>query len=160
MLQYLHPFGTSNIENLEVLNDNKFGTDGGPVLLCYDQEPLNFDLYKDRKHNVTPEIRYINPSNLNAYRKLLLLHSEQNSTEIEKYRNMNFIPVYYWSHALIALDWFRYAQHQAQEKYCSKTFLIYNRAWSGTREYRLEFMESLVRLNLVDYCNKIGRAHV
>ena len=53
---------------------------------------------------------------------------------------------------MLARDWFRYAEHVQQKKQVSKTFLVYNRAWSGTREYRLRFAELLVRLELQDYC--------
>jgi hypothetical protein len=83
----------------------------------------------------------------------LLLHSEQRSDQIARYQEDQFIPVYYWSHALIALDWFRYAQYVTQQKQIKKTFLIYNRAWSGTREYRLRFTEFLIRLGLQDQCH-------
>ena len=86
------------------------------------------------------------------YDKVCLIHSEQRSENIEKYRADNFIPAYYWSHAMLARDWFRYAEHVQQKKQVSKTFLVYNRAWSGTREYRLRFAELLVRLELQDYC--------
>ncbi len=47
----------------------------------------------------------------NIFDQCILLHSEKNSNEIDKYANSGFIPTYYWSHALIARDWFRYAQH-------------------------------------------------
>jgi hypothetical protein len=60
--------------------------------------------------------------------------------------------VYWWSHAVIALDWFRYARHVKLKKHTKKTFLVYNRAWSGTREYRLRFAELLIQLNLQDSC--------
>jgi hypothetical protein len=60
--------------------------------------------------------------------------------------------VYYWSHGVIARDWFRYAQYVSQEKKINTTFLIYNRAWSGTREYRLRFAELLIHLNLQEHC--------
>ena len=60
--------------------------------------------------------------------------------------------MYYWSHAIIALDWFRFAEHIKQKKQVKKTFLIYNRAWGGTREYRLRFADLLITLNLQDYC--------
>ena len=33
-----------------------------------------------------------------------------------------------------------------------KDFLIYNRAWSGTREYRLKFAELIINHNLVQNC--------
>jgi hypothetical protein len=48
---------------------------------------------------------------------------------------------------VIAQDWFRYAQHDPGLGFdcrnIKKDFLIYNRAWSGTREYRLFFAELL-----------------
>jgi hypothetical protein len=60
--------------------------------------------------------------------------------------------VYYWCHALIARDWFRYAQIDTFKKNVNKTFLIYNRAWSGSREYRLKFVDLLIEQNLIDHC--------
>jgi hypothetical protein len=50
------------------------------------------------------------------------------------------------------LDWFRFAQHAKQNKQVKKTFLIYNRAWQGTREYRIKFVEFLYNQQLIDSC--------
>jgi hypothetical protein len=92
----------------------------------------------------------------NFYDLTLLVHSEKNSYQVEKYMQNNFVPVYYWSHAVIARDWFRFAQHDplinTDFKITDKTFLIYNRAWSGSREYRLKFAEQLVTTNLYQNC--------
>jgi hypothetical protein len=44
------------------------------------------------------------------YSLITLSHSEKNSQELELYEQNDFIGVYYWSHALIARDWFRYAK--------------------------------------------------
>jgi hypothetical protein len=82
----------------------------------------------------------------------VLLHSEQRSSELASYQQDGFVTVYYWSHAIIARDWFRFAQHVEQQKQVSKTFLIYNRAWAGTREYRLKFAELLIDYDLIDDC--------
>ena len=101
---------------------------------------------------------FLPPTNLNYdqqinyFEKSLLIHSEKRSINLEKYQLNNLIPVYYWSHAVISLDWFRYAQHVIQQKQVKKTFLIYNRAWSGSREYRLRFAELLIHLNLQEHC--------
>ena len=58
---------------------------------------------------------------------------------------------------MIAQDWFRYAQHDPvltfTPEHIKKDFLIYNRAWSGTREYRLCFAEQLISQQLVHHCN-------
>jgi hypothetical protein len=61
--------------------------------------------------------------------------------------------VYYWAHAIVAHDWFRFAKHvNIKPNKLQKQFLIYNRAWCGTREYRLKFVELLQQHNLVDDC--------
>jgi hypothetical protein len=53
---------------------------------------------------------------------------------------------------VIARDWFRYAEYETFQKNTKKIFLIYNRAWSGTREYRLRFSDLLIEHNLIDQC--------
>ena len=93
----------------------------------------------------------------NLHDRILLCHSEKNSKELEIYESNGFIGVYYWSHALIARDWFRYAEHDSNLDFdvnnVKNDFLIYNRAWSGTREYRLKFAELLLENNLENFAN-------
>lgn len=131
-------------------------------LICNDQEPLNFDFYKDDLHTLIPDLILKDQKNLlkhnlrkdpmNIYDRCILLHSEKNSIEERNYSRNGFIPAYYWSHALISLDWFRYAKHvNHQLDPTTKYFLIYNRAWSGTREYRLKFFELLAEEQLTDF---------
>jgi hypothetical protein len=60
--------------------------------------------------------------------------------------------VYFWSHAFIARDWFRGAQYIYKNNDSSKTFLIYNRAWAGTREYRLKLIDLLIDQEIVSEC--------
>ena len=152
-----------------------------PLMICHDQEPLNFDYYThDRiadsiitfftKHNLLSLAKLARANrrvsmhirgaaveaSTNFFDRTLLVHSELNSVEVEKYKSADFIPVYYWSHALIAQDWFRYAQHDPALNYntdlLDSDFLIYNRAWSGTREYRLCFAEHIVETGLTQSC--------
>jgi hypothetical protein len=89
-----------------------------------------------------------------CYDKILLTHSEKNSPNLHWYENNGVIGVYWWSHATIARDWFRYAEHDPaiDHRNPQTLFLIYNRAWSGTREYRLCFAELLIQLGLTNYC--------
>jgi hypothetical protein len=85
------------------------------------------------------------------YDLTLLVHSEKNSHQVSLFEKNNFVPVYYWNHAILARDWFRYAEHDLLLKTKSqspKTFLIYNRAWSGSREYRLKFAEIIINTGL------------
>jgi len=91
------------------------------------------------------------------YDKTLLIHSEKNSRDLDQFCNSGFIGVYWWAHAAIACDWYRFAKHDislAINFDCiTKDFLIYNRAWAGTREYRVKFTEMIVDHNLQDFCN-------
>jgi hypothetical protein len=158
------PHGSKKPENLTQLNpDTYYNSYAFPLIYCNDQEPLNYNLYpsgcnlhpavkKILAENNVPEPENLNfkHSVLNIYDKALLLHSEKNGADLKKYQNHYWIPVYYWAHAIIARDWFRYAKHFQQKKSVSKIFLIYNRAWSGTREYRLGFADRLIMSRLVD----------
>lgn len=127
---------------------------------CYDQEPLNYEMYQDQRQDIWRYQDWALESpkqNIRAfpgdiYDKCVLVHSEQRSTDLTKYQQDQFIPVYYWSHAIIARDWFRYAKHCAQRKQPKHRFLVYNRAWTGTREYRLKFADLLIDYGLVDHC--------
>lgn len=160
------PHGSKKIENLiplEHYSIEKLAT--LPHIYCNDQEPLNYNMYSNlpnlqgpaqplfEKYNAPIHDYNLCVNRYNVYDSFMLLHSEQRSTNLELYnQDKYFTPVYYWSHAIIALDWFRYAKHDTFIKKINKTFLIYNRAWSGTREYRLKFVDLLVDYDLIDQC--------
>jgi hypothetical protein len=167
------PHGSKNISNLTSLDKtNWLESTIHPAIFCHDQEPLNHSFYvhitpPDCGNNIylvaAKRTGIFRPfKNLESqgcrgiFERGLLLHSEKRSLEIEKYLGDDqLIPVYYWSHALISLDWYRGAAHMNfiktnKEKKC---FLIYNRAWSGTREYRFKFLDLLISQNLVDHCH-------
>jgi hypothetical protein len=164
VVMHFYPHGAKNLKNLNPLRhyEGWASTMVLPHVICNDQEPLDFDYYntvpKDHEWvNLLVKYNcYYQDINLgrfvNVYNKKILLHSEKRSSNIDKYSAVNFIPVYYFSHAMIALDWFRYAQHIEQEKQVTKMFLIYNRGWSGTREYRLKFLDLLIEHKLIDQC--------
>jgi hypothetical protein len=178
IIYHWYPHGSRKLEDLICIQNNKdivyrYTT---PHAVFHDQEPLNYNYWsKDEFNHVFfqhyPEtkskemellisdlhIRSTFDCPFNLYKKSILIHSEKNSKELDKYVSNNFVDVYYWAHALISLDWFRYAQHDRD--LCpdfagiKHNFLIYNRAWTGTREYRLKMSELLVSYNLVDHCN-------
>jgi hypothetical protein len=140
----------------------------------HDQEPLMYHLYTkqdidnylDNKYKLLPvalrnvvsdlHLRACVRATTNAYDQTLLCHSEKNSRDLELYQQHEFIGVYYWSHALIARDWYRYAELDPKLavnfENITHDFLIYNRAWSGTREYRLTLMEMLANNDLMCCC--------
>lgn len=162
VISYFDPPGSKNIENFVRLRDQDWFTlNTKPWIFCNDQELLNAEIYKNyfsqsdsifmqlvKKHKLWHP--WLRPANI--FDNFILLHSEVNSKEVETYTRNGFIPVFYWSHGLIARDWFRYAQHLDQNKRSQQIFLIYNRAWSGTREYRIKLAELLVHNNLLGQC--------
>lgn len=123
-------------------------------MICHDQEPLKFSDWPPIASKIGVFRHYVY-NMFNLYDRVLLLHSEQQSSELEKFTQSGAISVYYWSHALIARDWYRYADCDPVlgQKNIEKIFLIYNRAWSGTREYRLKFAELLVHSGIANKCH-------
>jgi len=158
-----------------------------PVLIMHDQEPLSFDFYNQdylREHmsrwlqtrkipgleqcmNIPELADFLTSRNLNfvaavgqswvLYDNNIIVHSEMNSVEVDKYEQSGLYGVYWWSHAMIARDWYRYAAIDPQLQNLPKTytidFNIYNRAWLGTREYRLLFADLIIENNLVASSN-------
>lgn len=176
------PHGSKNITDLALL-EAEDRSPVRPEIVCHDQEPLNYaayqhvDFFKLWMHTRTlrPELagddlgmqslapyfanldfyamlRAIKPRSI--FDKYVLLHSEKNSKDVEKF-STTAEPAYYWCHGIIARDWYRFAEHDArldQKSNSRCTFLIYCRAWTGTREYRLKFLDLLIEHNLIDHC--------
>jgi len=160
------PHGSKNLKDFNMLHTNTvYEILTNPIIVCHDQEPMDYNFIEGQDY---PEswgaerlannnfMEFVRPMShirrclniFNVYDKFLLIHSEKNSIDIENFSN-SFIDVYYWSHAIIARDWFRYAKYDLLLKNDIKyDFLIYNRAWSGSREYRLKFSELLVESGL------------
>jgi hypothetical protein len=170
-----YPHGSKNINDLNNLENFNYENDSKewlnkticPLLWCNDQEPLDYEFYSNNLRvwpknpwtslltsvGLNMPITNLNYRRASIFEKHILLHSDQRSDNLKKYKTNNeLIPVYYWSHAIIARDWFRYAEHATFQKNARKTFLIYNRAWSNTREYRLKFADLLIEHDLVEHC--------
>jgi len=182
LIYRFYPDGAKNIDQMREFNqvESYFAYLTNPMLYCHDQEPLDYDRLNQQQENeevfthtlkqLMNKLGLTRPSfninfRKNLFGKSLLLHSERRSKNLEKYleppanHQSQLLSVYYWSHAIIARDWFRYAQHEIFKKNIKKKFLIYNRAWTGTREYRLKFTDLLITHQLVDqcltYCNPV-----
>ena len=181
-LRYFYPWGEKDIENIIEHPNNKFSEDiaktliaanlnpvrYSPVILCHDQEPLDFDLYSDHMlklledDDIQPLVKYgVKDLNLrwrfprSSTNTWILLHSELNSDQVQKYNYTGlFKCAYWWSHALIARDWYRFAQHDQQlNQILPKiaNWLVYARATSGKREYRQGFLEKLKTVKNVQF---------
>jgi len=170
------PHGSKKLQELLRFTEIKswFQSQTCPQILCHDQEPLDYDSYDHETmrspssawHTLAQEVfgpdvqslRNIT-NHLSIFNKSILLHSERRSQNLEKYINTpthrwnsHRLSVYYWSHAVIARDWYRYAEHEQFEKNIRKCFLIYNRAWAGSREYRLKFTDLIIEHDMADQC--------
>lgn len=160
------PHGSKNLADLKPLSKDPDKCWMFAHVYCHDQEPVNYDYYEQQtfgdqrfaeiRQTLTGHARRVHTNFRNTVdinNMALLLHSEKNSTDIDRYRQDSVLPVYYWSHAIIAQDWYRVAEHIVQKKQQKKIFLIYNRAWSGTRQYRLKFVEKLLDSQLQHHCH-------
>jgi hypothetical protein len=174
-----NPHGSKNLKDITVLDpvhiDHWLTT---PIMFCHDQEPLDYNYYTEDMFRelskatdpvraklvehpdafssvFKPNLRYLSWDNL--YDSVFLTHSEMHSSQVAVYQENNFLPIYIWSHGLMARDWFRYAEYDRQlnqpTSHAPYDFLIYNRAWQGTREYRLKLLELILNNGLEKHCN-------
>jgi len=182
LIKYFYPWGCKEIENIingpflvpekvvkiaESLfvdpNDNR-KCSVSPVVLCHDQEPLDFDYYKDsflklgqknmsKWHNSMNNLnlRWCHPGSLVTH--WVLLHSELNSDQVQQYEDTGlFKCAYWWSHAMISRDWYRFAEHdqrllESHNKIAN--WLVYAHGVTGKREYRKGFLKQLKNINNV-----------
>ena len=122
-----YPHGSKNIMNLTSLREysTSYMTKCKPIYCC-DQEPLDYNSYvgastrSESDRTVFKKYNVSIPDNIKQYIAIydnaILLHSEKRSSNLQTYENNFFISVYYWSHAIIALDWFRYAAYEKINK--------------------------------------------
>ena len=175
IMYHWYPHGSKKLDDLKMyLPEGKtpswYKLNRSPAMICHDQEPLHYDFYtpsslrdyffnsgKGRYLDYNSPLMDLMVANhlkgisfFNGHDQFILCHSEKNSKDLQQYQDNGFVGVYYWSHGIIARDWYRFAEHDArlQKANYSKMFLANNRAWSGTREYRLKFAELLVDRNL------------
>ena len=184
LVKHFHPWGHKGfanvIDNIEDARPDVKSRDI-PVLLCHDQEPLDFELYNDTnlvkqldtfypvlrkmiqslldKGISNLNLRWVQP-NWHRFEKRLdqpywtLLHSELNSPEVLKYESTGlFKCAYWWAHAPIAVDWYRFARYDTRLIRRSQdlvaNFLVYARDTTGKRAYRNKFLEHLAHIDNV-----------
>jgi hypothetical protein len=182
------PHGSKNISNLNWLNDYDLGTCWHyPGVIMHDQEPLDWNLYNSSSQYLDSDswknpwkawksspvynsrLQYCANFNLNSvvlsrgshYDNAIIVHSEKNSNDLTHYQQNEFVDVYYWAHAMIARDWYRFAEHDVRlnvKQTTKNKFLIYCRDWSNRREYRLKFLEMLVK-NGLDIDSQVSVMH-
>lgn len=173
LIKYFYPWGekgfgniTNNLEDKQPPPFVNFLLDQ-PTVICHDQEPLDFDLYNDEHlekqlHTMNHKPGIFKEFNKGTWKDLnlrwdignnctnfwILLHSELNSPEVKKYEDTGlFKCAYWWAHAPIAIDWYRFARYDTRLKKQSQdikaNFLIYARGTTGKRTYRKTFLEAI-----------------
>lgn len=125
-----------------------FSTLGSVVL--HDQEPFfygSLDTYKESKRSdkkLWEIVQHLMPEELFFPRLTtcswpIWCHSEQNSQDIQRLVDLGFAECHYFWHGMISRDWFRHWKHHADINAphpWTKRFLLYCRAFDGSREYR------------------------
>jgi hypothetical protein len=148
---YLHPFGTTQPENIEALQNGGHG----PLIIAYDQEPLHY-------HYNKPLFEFINKNFKNdngLSRPIILLNTEKHSIEKNKileafdYKDAN-----YFFHGLAAADWYRGYQYNSKlispsNRKITKKFITFNRITGNSRCYRSFFIAELIKNKLTDNAN-------
>jgi hypothetical protein len=136
--------------------------ESNPWVMCHDQEPLDYNFYQDANNHVdfiknksynrplseisrTKNLRWYLPASI--HKTWILLHSELQSEEVDLYNKSGlFKCAYWWSHAFLSLDWYRFAKYDnflQPGQHIKKTFLVYCRDTSGSRRYRQEVINNL-----------------
>ena len=141
-----------------------------PNMICHDQEPLNFDFYNSESDAIKSYTKQDRPCAPNfdhlslkktvpysIHKKSILLHSELNSAELMKFEDSDlFVGAYWWSHAAIARDWYRFAEYDTSLLYTTQQrkqlFLTYCRGQDGNRSYRRDFLTQLQHTDLYRNC--------
>ena len=198
LVKYFHPWGQKNFRNITDNREDfsvpdmietygKKWSNKVPVLLCHDQEPLDFDYYNDNRffkeledpayYNIIDDKDFrlkcyaLGGRNLNfrwdspddpdkppvkipPNTDWIVLHSELNSPEVQKYENSGlFKTAYWWAHAPIAIDWYRFARYDTrlarQSQDIKANFLVYAQGTTGKRAYRKIFLEHLEHIDNV-----------
>jgi len=144
---YLHPFGSTQPENVESLNIGGHG----PLLFCYDQEPL---LPQYNKILFDQVAQYKDDSG--QPRPTILLNTEKSSQFknqlLEQYK---FADCNYFFHAFAATDWYRGYRYCTDlitptQRTIKKKYITFNRITGGARAYRSFLIAELARNGLLD----------
>jgi hypothetical protein len=145
---YLHPFGATQPENIEMLRDDYYANRPrrGPLFIVYDQEPLNFTYNR-------PLFDYITKNFVGPF---ILVSTERDSDEkIKICDHYGFAHVDYFFHIFAAADWYRGHEYSTSylppsERQLKKTYITFNRLTSNERVYRSLFVNELYKNNLLD----------
>ena len=144
---YLHPFGSTLPENIEVRrNDIDPPEHRGPMFIFYDQEPL------DLNYNSPVFDAIVSGHN----KPFILVSTERDSSDGEEIcKKYPFVHINYFFHIFAAHDWFRGHQFLSgllapKDRELKKTYISFNRLTSNRRIYRSLLVNELYKNDLLD----------
>lgn len=149
----MFPYGSTGIENIEVLNDNHAKSNQvineGPLFIFYDQEPIN------------AEFNYILFDHIkqNFRSPFVLVTTEEDSEPVQKIKDKyGWTTVSYFHHIFAASDWYRGYRYDEgitalNQRTINKKFITFNRITGNSRVYRSLFIAELQRRNLLWFGN-------
>jgi hypothetical protein len=146
---YLHPFGSTQPENIEALQNGGYG----PLIIVYDQEPL------DHNYNHTL-FEYINKNfkdDNGQARPTILLTTEKYSDQKNKLIDtFKYVDANYFFHAFAAADWYRGYRYCAAlivpgSRQITKKYITFNRITGNSRVYRSLFIAELAKHSLLEF---------
>jgi hypothetical protein len=158
-LLYLHPYGSTQPENIENIADNldeinaalirdhkRVSIDDGPLFIFYDQEPI----YGKFNHTLFDHIR------ASTRGPFILVTTEKSSDALDAIQKRYSWPsVYYFHHAFAAHDWFRGYRYDSRlippkQRNIKKKYITFNRLTSHSRVYRSLLLSELVKHRILD----------
>jgi hypothetical protein len=145
---YLHPFGSTQPENIEALQNGGFG----PLIIAYDQEPLNYEYNFQLFDYINRNFKDDNGNR----RPTILLTTEKNSLEKNKIlQKFGYKDVNYFFHGLAAADWYRGYQYctgiiPPSKRKLKKKYITFNRVTGNSRSYRSFLIAELAKHELLD----------
>lgn len=114
-----------------------------------DQYTSLVDYYKE----TTTDKEFVGQVMFPGILKPMIVHSELNSPDVKELEDQ-FVLVYVFWHGLVARDWYRHWKHNIScrpsinRSRNQKRFLLYARAWTGSRTYRLKFIEQIINRDI------------
>ena len=143
---YLHPFGSTQPENIEIIRDDSKALNiRGPMFIFWDQEPLNYAYNKNFFDYVTQ----------NTMGPHILVSTEQTSEDKERIcAEYGFSNIDYFFHIFAAADWYRGNEFipgivAPKDRIFKKTYITFNRLTSNERIYRSLFVNELHKADIL-----------
>lgn len=152
-LIYLHPFGSTDPSNIEILADDRpeLGPhQRGPLIICYDQEPLIWGFNNQLFDHILQELNITD-------QRVILLNTERESQDKNRFlMQYRFQDCYSFFHVFAASDWYRGYRFDASikdplQRAIKKKYITFNRLTGGARVYRSMLIAELAMAGLIEY---------